>query len=96
MPSQHIRLTVDQSVDLIQNRYGLPLSHEGLVDVCEGGWTPCRLDSQGGWTIDSGELAARDVAHDLMQQIARLASERQAAEDAMLEPPAGAEAEQTS
>ena len=94
MPFQQNRLSVDEGVDLIQHDYGVPLSREGLVDICESGWAPCHLDGRGAWTIDAGEFTTRDVTHDLMQRIARLATERQEAEETMEEPPAGAEAEE--
>ena len=92
MPGEHRRLSVDEGVDLINQQHGLPLTHEVLVDICESGWDACRHEHQGDWSIDGTEASEEAAARVLMERVARLASERQDAGDAMLEPPAGAEA----
>jgi hypothetical protein len=94
MMSDPRRLTVDEGVDYINHTHGVPLSPEVLVDICESGWDPCRLDRQGDWTIDQDAVSGEDRARELVRRVARLASERQDAEDVMEEPPAGAEAEE--
>ncbi len=94
MPAQEDRLTVDEGVDYLTTTTGVPLSPEVLVDICESGWDPCRLDREQGWTIAAGDISGEDTARQLMERIARLASEREDAAEAMVEPPAGAEGDE--
>jgi hypothetical protein len=88
---QH-NVSVDEGADFIRRQYGLPLSREGLLEVCDSGWDACHFDDQGRWTIDPGGLASTDAARELADRIERLAADRRDAADAMEEPPAGAEA----
>ncbi len=94
MPHDEQRLSVDQGVDLIDHAHGLPLSREVLVDICESGWHACRHEGQSGWTIDAAGASGDGAARELMERVARLASERQDAEESMLEQPEGAEADE--
>jgi hypothetical protein len=88
------RLTIDEAVDRIGHEHGIRLSPEVLVDICESGWDLCRLDGGGDWSIDAARIAGEETAHDLMERVARLASERQVAADVMDDPPTGAAAGQ--
>jgi hypothetical protein len=90
-PEQHT-VSVDEGADFIRRQYGLELTREGLLEVCDSGWKACRFDDQGRWTIDPVALAGGDAPRELAQRRERLAADRQEAEDAMEEPPAGAEA----
>ena len=95
MPNEQGRLSIDEGVDLINHAHGLRLTRDVLVDICESGWDPCRLDEHGDWAVDAAGVSGEDAARELMERIARLASERQDAADVMGRPPAGAEAEQS-
>ena len=86
------RLSVDEGAEIIQRQYGLPLTREGLLEVCDSGWPVCHFDEQGQWTIDPDELARDAVPRELAQRIERLAADRQDADGAMREPPGDAEA----
>jgi hypothetical protein len=92
-PEQH-NVSVDQGAEFIQRQYGLPITRESLLEVCDSGWNACRFDEQGRWTIDPAELSNGDAPRELAQRIERLAADRQDAESAMTEPPAGAEADE--
>jgi hypothetical protein len=92
-PEQH-DVSVDQGAEFIQRQYGLPLTREGLLEVCDDGWAACRYDDQGRWHIDPAGLAGGDAPRELAQRIEKLAAERQDAERAMTEPPGGAEADE--
>jgi hypothetical protein len=83
---------VDQGADFIRRQYGLPLTRESLLEVCDSGWEACRFDEQGRWTIDPEGLISGDAPRELAQRIRRLAADRQDAEGAMDEPPGGQEA----
>ena len=87
MADEHGRLTIDEAVGLINQAHGLDLSREVLVDICESGWDPCRLESQGEWSFDADKVSGETAARELMERVARLASERQDAADVMDEPP---------
>ena len=94
MPAEQSRLSVDEGVDFINQQHGVPLTHDVLVDICESGWDACRHERKGDWSIDRSEASEEATARVLMERVARLASERQDAADAMDDPPAGAEADQ--
>jgi hypothetical protein len=72
---QH-NVSVDAGADFIQRQYGLPLTREGLLEVCDEGWTACHFDDQGRWTIDPAELASGDAPRELAARIERLAADR--------------------
>jgi hypothetical protein len=90
-PEQH-NVSVDEGADFIRRQFGLPLTREGLLEVCDDGWQACRLDEQGRWEIDPAGLIEGDVSRHLAQRIEKLAADRQDAADIMTEPPGGAEA----
>lgn len=83
---------VDQGADFIRRQYGLPLTREGLIEVCDSGWEACRFDDQGRWMIDPEGLTGGDAPRELARRIERLAADRQDARGAMEEPPGGREA----
>ncbi|NLE21900.1 MAG: hypothetical protein GX624_03835 [Actinobacteria bacterium] len=87
MAGGHGRLTVDEAVGLVDRAHGLGLSREVLVDICESGSYLCRLESQGEWSLDADKVGVEDAARELMERTARLASEREGAEDVADEPP---------
>lgn len=91
-PEQH-NVGVDEGADFIRRQYGLPLTREGLLEICDDGWRACRMDEQGRWEIDPEGLAGGDAPRELAQRIERLAADRQEATGAMEEPPSGAEAD---
>ena len=94
MDFEQDRLSVDEAAEIIRRQFGLPLTGEGLVEVCESGWEACRFDEQGQWTVDREALSSGDAPRELVDRIERLAAERQDADGVMQEPPAGAEAEE--
>jgi hypothetical protein len=83
---------VDQGADFIRRQYGLPLTRESLLEVCDSGWEACRFDDQGRWTIDPEGLISGDAPRELARRIERLAADRQDAQGAMEAPPGGREA----
>jgi hypothetical protein len=89
---EHHNVSVGEGADFIRRQYGLPLTREGLLEVCDSGWDACHYDEQGRWTIAPEGLASRDAPRELADRIERLATDRQEAAGAMEEPPAGAEA----
>jgi hypothetical protein len=85
---QH-NVSVDEGADFIRRQYGLPLSRDGLLEVCDSGWDACRYDDQGRWTIAPEGLSSTDAPRELADRIERLAADRQDAAAAMTEPPSG-------
>jgi hypothetical protein len=88
---QH-NVSVGQGADFIRRQYGLPLTREGLLEICDSGWQACRFDDQGRWMIDPEGLVDGDAPRELARHIERLAAERSDVQDMMEEPPGGREA----
>jgi hypothetical protein len=88
---QH-NVSVDQGADFIRRQYGLPLTRESLLEICDSGWQACRFDDQGRWTIDPEGLIGEDAPRELARRIVSLAADRTDVHDMMEEPPGGREA----
>ena len=80
---------VDQGADFIRRQYGLPLTRESLLEVCDSGWEACRFDEQGRWTIDPEGLISGDAPRELAQRIQRLAADRRTRRGRWRSRPAG-------